>query len=494
MMKLFKNSRHSQRLLRVLDDLSANVMVADNDCKIVYTNKSLCSFLTESEADIQKDLPGFSVQGLVGKNIDVFHKKPDHQKKMIAQMSGQFQTMIQVGGVKFDLMARPIMDGPTRIGTAVEWRNAANRIAREDAQAQIEAVGRTQAVISFLPDGTVLDANENFCSVTGYRLDEIVGEHHRMFVDADERQTQAYKGFWRALAQGQSQIDTFRRVCKDGSDLWIQASYTPLLNRAGEIYKVVKFASDITEEMLARERRQQAQDDISNEFGLISGAISTANTQASSVADASDTASQNVQSIAAGIEEFLASVNEISRQVVEASSISQQAEKEAHNSTEIVTSLAEAASEIENVVKLISDIAEQTNLLALNATIEAARAGEAGKGFAVVASEVKSLATQTSKATEEIGERISRVQTSTGEAVDAIQLISDTVVKINEITVTISSAVEEQSAATGEMSSAMQVAADGVRLINDGVREIAEATQMVDSSAQKVQQATAALG
>jgi len=478
----------------VLGSLASCVMIADSNDIIIYVNKALITFLKKTEADIQEKLPHFKVDELVGSNMHIFHKNPAHQKVMMAKMDGAFETTIQVGKAKFDLKAEPVKSGGKRLGTFVEWRDAAERIARDDYQAQIEAVGRSQAVISFLPDGTVLDANENFCSATGYRLDEIVGQHHSMFMDATERETEAYGEFWKALSRGEFQANAYRRIRKDGSDLWIQASYTPLLNQAGEIYKVVEFASDITDEVLARERRQQAQDEISEEFGLISGAISTANTQASSVADASDTASQNVQSIAAGIEEFLASVNEISRQVVEASSISQQAEKEAHNSTEIVTSLAEAASEIENVVKLISDIAEQTNLLALNATIEAARAGEAGKGFAVVASEVKSLATQTSKATEEIGERISRVQTSTGEAVDAIQLISDTVVKINEITVTISSAVEEQSAATGEMSSSMQVAADGVRLINDGVREIAEATQLVDSSAQKVQQATAALG
>lgn len=494
MMKFFSNTLQSSRLLCALNDLSSNVMVADNDLNIVYVNNALCEFLEKSEADIQKDLPNFSVKQLVGKNIDIFHKNPSHQRHLIARMSGQFEAMIEVGGAKFDLMARPVMDGKKRLGTAVEWRDATNRIAREDAQAQVEAVRRTQAVISFLPDGTVLEANDLFCGAIGYGLEEIVGKHHSLFMDPGEREGEAYRQFWKTLASGESQTNVFRRIRKDGSDIWIQASYIPLLNRIGEVYKVVNFASDITEEVLARERRQQAQDDISTEFGLISGAISTANTQASSVADASDTASQNVQSIAAGIEEFLASVNEISRQVVEASTISQQAEKEAQNSTQIVGSLADAANEIENVVKLISDIAEQTNLLALNATIEAARAGEAGKGFAVVASEVKSLATQTSRATEEISERIGRVQTSTGEAVDAIQLISDTVVKINEITVAISSAVEEQSAATGEMSSSMQVAADGVQAINEGVREIAQATEMVDSSAQTVQKAAAALG
>ncbi|GAB5510924.1 MAG: hypothetical protein Rhims3KO_23250 [Hyphomicrobiales bacterium] len=494
MFNMLKASQQTRQLMHVLDDLSANVMVADNDRNIVYLNKAVCAFLARSEAAIRKDLPEFSVEGLVGKNIDIFHKKPAHQKKLLSGLSGQFDAMIEVGGAKFDLMARPVMDGQKRIGTMVEWRDAANRIAREDAQAQVEAIRRTQAVISFLPDGTILDANELFCGATGYQLDEIAGKHHSIFVDPEEREGEPYKAFWEALATGKPQTGEFKRVRRDGSDLWIQASYTALLTPAGEIYKVVKFAHDISDVVADRMRRQEAQTAIGEEFGLISGAISTANSQAGTVADASDQASQNVQAIAAGIEEFLASVNEISRQVVEASTISQQAEQEAQNSTQIVGSLAESANEIENVVKLISDIAEQTNLLALNATIEAARAGEAGKGFAVVASEVKSLATQTSKATDEIGQRIGRVQASTDEAVQAIQLISDTVVKINEITVTISSAVEEQSAATGEMSSSMQVAADGVRAINEGVREIAQATEMVDNSAQNVQKATAALG
>lgn len=482
------------RKLAVLETLSASVMIADNERNIVYINKALCDFLTDNEAAIQKDLPSFKVDGLVGTNIDMFHKNPDHQKSMIAKMSGMFETTIEVGGVKFDLIAQPIMNGAKRIGTVVEWRDAAERIARQDYQAQIEAVGRSQAVISFDAYGNIQNANEGFCGATGYALDEIVGQHHRIFMPRDTANQPEYEAFWESLRGGQAQVAEFERVTKAGDPLWIRASYSPLLGTDGKVYKVVKFAVDITDEVTARDRREKAQAAIRADLEQITGAVSSANQQASTVASSADQASDNVQAVAAGIEELVASVNEINQQVVEASTVSRRAEAEAERTTVTVSGLSDAASEIENVVKLISDIAEQTNLLALNATIEAARAGEAGKGFAVVASEVKSLATQTGKATEEIGQSIQKVLGSTNEAVEAIKIISDTIVKVNEITTTISSAVEEQSATTSEMSGSMQVASDGVRQITEGVREIADAATLVDESVQKVQQAASALG
>ncbi len=483
------------RKVAVLENLSGNVMIADNNRNIVYINKALEGFLKESEAEIQRDLPAFKVNGLVGANIDVFHKNPNHQKRMIAEMDKPFETMIEVGGAQFDLLAKPVLDPKgKRIGTVVEWRNAAQRIEREDYKAQVDAVGRSQAVISFTPDGSILDANENFCEATGYLCDEIVGQHHRMFVPGEIAQSADYAAFWKELAAGKAKFGEFERRTKDGEAVWLRASYNPLLDSNGNVYKVVKFAVDITEEVVASQRRTEAQKSISADIGEITGAVSTTSSQAATVAASSDQASENVQTMAAGIEELVASVGEINQQLVEASDISRQAEKDALATTETVTSLSEAADEIENVVKLISEIAEQTNLLALNATIEAARAGDAGKGFAVVASEVKSLATQTGKATEEIGQSIAKVQTSTGEAVDSIKVISDTIIKINEITTVISSAVEEQSATTSEMSGSMQVAADGVRQISDGVRQIAEAAQMADMSVQKVQEAATALG
>lgn len=494
MLGLLSNSLETKRLLNVLENLSASVMIADNDRNIVYINKALISFLTESENAIQKDLPAFKVAGLVGGNIDVFHKDPSHQKRMITAMDGLFETMIEVGGMKFDLIAQPIMEGGKRLGTVVEWRDAGDRLARQDYQAQVEAVGRSQAVISFDPDGIILDANDNFLAATGYTLDEIVGKHHKIFCAPEHAASSEYQQFWADLGNGQPSMGEVERRNKAGQELWLNASYSPLLDHKGKVYKVVKFATDITEIVQRRAKRRDAQAEMSRDISDITGAVSSANMQASTVAGSADQASENVQAMAAGIEELVASVNEINQQVVEASTVSRQAEKEAERTTQTVAGLSEAASEIENVVKLISDIAEQTNLLALNATIEAARAGEAGKGFAVVASEVKSLATQTGKATEEIGHSISKVLTSTGEAVDAIKIISETIMKVNEITTVISSAVEEQSATTSEMSGSMQVAADGVKQISDGVRDIAESAKLVDSSIQKVGEAASALG
>ncbi len=493
MLDFLSRKVNSGLLANALDSISANVMVADKDHIIAYVNGSLKTFLSGAEADIRKDLPHFSVGNLVGQSIDVFHRNPDSQRAMLAALTDTHEATIEIGGTPFDLVAQPIMDGGARVGTVVEWRDAAERIEGTEARRLVEAVGKSQAVIEFEPDGTIIWANANFEAAMGYKLDEIVGKHHRMFGEAELVNSPEYAEFWKRLGSGQFDTGEYKRLKKNGEVIWLRATYNPIKNDQGETVKVVKFAADITSDMERREKRGEAQREIDEDLGQISQAVSTTNQQAANVAAASSQCTDNVQTVAAGLEELVTSVSEISRQVTEAASISQHAASEAENSTRIVSGLSAAAGEIENVVKLISDIAEQTNLLALNATIEAARAGEAGKGFAVVASEVKDLASQTGKATEEIGQKIANVQGSTGDAVAAIQAISDTIVKINEITASISSSVEEQSATTNEMSSSMQVAADGVRAINDGITEIADATKLVDESTQKVQALSAGL-
>jgi len=213
------------------------------------------------------------------------------------------------------------------------------------------------------------------------------------------------------------------------------------------------------------------------------------------VSSASAQASENVQSVAIGSEQLIASVNEISRQVQESSRIARDAVAQAHKTDGRIAELTRAAGRIGDVVKLITAVAEQTNLLALNATIEAARAGEAGKGFAVVAQEVKALAAQTSKATEEIGIQIAGVQAATQDSVGTIKEIGGTISRISEIAATIAAAVEQQAATTKQIAENAQAAARGaahvagnMAEVNDSASGITSASAQVLSSAQTLSQ------
>ncbi|MEP1932072.1 MAG: methyl-accepting chemotaxis protein [Roseibium sp.] len=215
--------------------------------------------------------------------------------------------------------------------------------------------------------------------------------------------------------------------------------------------------------------------------------------RASSVSDASETASSNVQMVASAAEELSSSIAEISRQVEQTTGIVVQATENAQTSNQKVAGLAEAASRIGEVVTLIQAIAEQTNLLALNATIEAARAGDAGRGFAVVASEVKELATQTSKATEEIGAQISAIQEETKDAVESIGAIAATMDEVNSYTAAIAAAVDEQGAATQEISRNVAEAADGTGRVATNIGGVRESVERTSSSASSMVDATEVL-
>lgn len=251
-MKLFKNTSKSSmdivRQVQALEQSSTSFMIADADRNIVYANKAVLTLLKDSEQELLKALPQFSADNLIGKNIDIFHKNPAHQRGMLANLREVTVSQITVGSLNFSLTLMPIIDeSGTSIGTAVEWRDQSELILKSG---MLSALDRSQAVIEFTPSGEIVTANENFLSTMEYSLDEVVGNHHSMFVDKDYKQSPEYTAFWKKLNKGEFYSSEFKRISKSGRDVWIQASYNPIMNAAGTVTRVVKYATDITVQKL----------------------------------------------------------------------------------------------------------------------------------------------------------------------------------------------------------------------------------------------------
>lgn len=403
--------------------------------------------------------------------------------------SGQYKRFAR-GGREIWIQAtyNPILDARGNPERVVKFATdiTAEKQRTANADGQLAAINKSQAVIEFTLDGEILTANENFLNAMGYRLPEVQGRHHSIFVPGDEAKTPAYRAFWEKLRRGEYDTGRYKRIGKGGREVWIQASYNPILDPDGRPFKVVKFATDISDQVALALKMREAAEMVARaaaDMRLTSEAIAATaeetTRQAMAVTAAASEASGNVQTVAAAGEEMTSSIQEISRQVVESAAISNRAVAEADVTSTAMAELKQMAMKIGDVVKLISDIASQTNLLALNATIEAARSGEAGKGFAVVASEVKTLANQTAKATEDIAAQISAMQQAANTSMTAITGITATINKTSEITNLISAAVEEQSATTQEIARSAAQAATGTHEVArniDGVNSAAHDT------------------
>ncbi|VXC66694.1 Biofilm dispersion protein BdlA [Pseudomonas sp. 9AZ] len=260
-------------------------------------------------------------------------------------------------------------------------------VAREQEQnSMVEAISRSMAVIAFNPKGEVLEANENFEQTMGYRLNEIRGKHHRMFCTREEADSAEYRRFWERLNKGEFFSGRFQRINRHGDTVWLSATYNPVFDASGKLYKVVKFARDVT----GLVRQQQAE----SEAAKLAYEISQ---------QTDESARHGAKVIRETVDVVRGIADELSRAAEGITAVSQQSEM------------------ISSIVQVIRGIAEQTNLLALNAAIEAARAGEQGRGFAVVADEVRNLAARTSQATVEIVEVVKRNHELAQVSVDSMQ-------------------------------------------------------------------------
>ncbi|MBR0990822.1 PAS domain-containing methyl-accepting chemotaxis protein [Bradyrhizobium japonicum] len=398
------------------------------DGTIVSANQNFCGAL------------GYSLAEIEGKHHSLFIPQAERDSAAYREFwqklnrgevqAGEFKR-IGKGGKEVWILAsyNPVMDDTGKPFGVVKFATdvTAEKLKNADLAGQIAAIDKAQAVIEFHMDGTILTANANFLGALGYSLAEIKGKHHSMFVEPGERDGAAYREFWAALNRGEYQAAEYKRIGKGGKEIYIQASYNPILDLNGKPFKVVKYATDVTKQVLVRMGNERVR--------------------------------AMMESVAAGSEELNASVREISEAMTKSRETAAGAVEQVSSADAQAQRLTDAAQAMSGIVEMISNITGQINLLALNATIESARAGEAGRGFAVVASEVKGLANQAKQATDKIGQEIGSLNQISGDVVGALSSIKQAINNVSEYVTSTAAAIEEQSTVTNEMSTSMQRAA-----------------------------------
>ncbi|MEZ5758637.1 MAG: PAS domain-containing methyl-accepting chemotaxis protein [Emcibacteraceae bacterium] len=465
----------SKDLLKALDKSHA-VIQFKPDGTIITANENFLHTLGYELSEIQNQHHSMFV--------DPRYKESSEYKDFWRKLAnGEFQEAeykrIGKGGKEVWIQAtyNPILDENGHVTKIVKYATDITRqtLKNADSRGKVDAINRAQAVIEFELDGTIITANENFLNVMGYQLSEIKDKHHSLFVEADYRDSDAYKKFWEALGRGEFQAAEYKRIGKAGKEVWIQASYNPIFDPNGVPFKVVKFATDITDGVLARQEADRVSALVDERLDKILEAVSSADEQTTSVAAASTQTMETVQAVSAATEQFQMSSNEIAQSMENSRLEVSKTMQIANNADQSTQRLNSAAQSMNNIVDVIQEIASQINLLALNATIESARAGEAGKGFAVVASEVKSLAGQVATATTQILSEITAMQTISTEVIEQLSEIRNSVEVVECGFTTVASAVEEQTLTSKEIASNMVLASDAVASINTNIDSISGA-------------------
>ncbi|MBP0049428.1 PAS domain S-box protein [Marinobacterium sp. AK62] len=457
--------RRAQRIKVALDNVSSNVMVASNEGEIIYLNDSVLDMMRNAQDDLRQELPEFNAEQLMGANIDVFHKNPEHQRRLLASLEDSFKSRIRVGGRSFDLVANPVVDdNNNRLGTVVEW---------QDITEQLRAEHEIEQLIHNATEGQ-LDK----------RLD-----------------TEGYAGFTRTVANGvNALLDTVVEPLRDIKRVLSALSEGDLTQQMQGDYKgeFAELNNSLTRSLGRLE----------NMVTEIRRAGSSIAVGASEIATGNTTLSERTESQAASLEETAASMEQMTSTVKQNADNAQQASRLAEEartlaeqggdiSTRVVASMgaiSTSSNKISEIIGVIDEIAFQTNLLALNAAVEAARAGEQGRGFAVVASEVRNLAQRSAGAAKEIKELISDSVSKVDEGAryvdesgEALKRIMDSINQVSDIIGQIAKAGIEQAQGIDQVNTAVSSMDAGTQQNAALVEEVAAASASMEEQASQLQ-------
>ncbi len=507
-----------------------------------FSDRSTLEALSKSQAMIEFQLDGtiitansnfldaldYTLADVQGKHHSIF-VDPDYARSAEYQQfwerlrHGEFNAAeykrIGKGGKEVWIQAsyNPVLDAAGKPAKVVKIATVVTqeKLVNADRTGQLAAINKSQAVIEFDLNGIVLTANENFCTALGYRLDEIAGQHHRIFVQPDYVASNDYREFWAKLGRGEFQAAEYLRIGKGGKEVWIQASYNPIMDMNGRPYKVVKYATDITArkaavnligaglaklavgDLTARittplvgeldDVRHAFNDTVEKFSGIVSQLRETSSilktatgeilSGANDLADRTTRQAAAIEETSAAMEQIAGTVQENAKRSEEASQNSSAVSDAASSTGQVMSEanmamdrITQSSSKISNIIGMIDDIAFQTNLLALNASVEAARAGDAGKGFAVVAVEVRRLAQSAAGASADVKVL---VEQSATEVAAGSKLVSNAAAKLNAMV----ESVQLSSTLIAQIASATQAQSTAIGEVTTSVREMDEMTQ-----------------
>ncbi len=436
-----KRSQESQRLKTALDNVSSGVMVADTENTIIYMNRSVQSIFSGAEADIRREIPGFSADMLLGSTIDNFHKNASHQQHLLAGMKEALVSEFELGGHTLRIVANPVIDETgERLGTAVEWTDRTAEVGVEREVAEII----TAANAGNLDERILLTGKQGFFAQLSNSVNNLLDVTSNA---VDEIST---------VVGGLSRGDLKHKIEGDYQGAFgnLKSGINQTLDKLNEIVSQIRDASDFIKTTAAEI------------------AYGNANLSARTEQEAS-----GIEQTASSIEQLASAVRQNADNAGEANQLALTARQFAEKGGDVVGSAITAMGEIQRssekiaaIIGVIDDIAFQTNLLALNASVEAARAGEQGRGFAVVATEVRNLAQRSAASAKEIKELIN-------ESVTKVKTGSELVDESGKTLEEIVSSVKKVGDLISEIAAASQEQMDGINLVSSAITKIDESTQ-----------------